>query len=132
MKEAKKRHVRISTEERSLPVVLTRDETLDYGKKLADAHQSMQELEAEELAFKQQIKSRMAVIEGEIGAKSCALRQGYEHRKVKCEIISDYDCATISVVRTDTHAMVETRKMSDSERQLGFEEIEKELAAAAK
>jgi len=131
MAEQKKKHVRINTEDRSLPVMLSRDETLDYGKKLADAHQAMTELELEEVSFKQQIKSRMAIIESEIGAKSCALRQGYEHRKVKCEITMDYDHGIIRITRTDTGKEVESRKMTDSERQLGFESIEKELASNA-
>lgn len=125
------RHISVSTEDRLLPVLLTDAEKLQIGAKLADAYQRQTELQEEIDMFKSGAKAREQNIEGEIGIKSALIRQGYEHRQVECETVKDFDAGTIVIRRLDTQETVETRTMAGSEKQMGFDSIERELNASA-
>ena len=105
----------IEKQDRLLKCDLTQDELLAYAAKMADAQQTVVELEAEAKAFKEQNTGAKTMAEGSRAKFAALVRQRYEHRTVECEVVRNYTAKTITVNRLDTGAAVETRPMTDDE-----------------
>jgi hypothetical protein len=115
-----KRHIERKEETRNLKCVLTEAELLQAGRDMADAQNNVQELEAEADDWKSQHKAKMTVAEGRVSIKAGMIRSGYEYRAVPCEIIKDFDAAVIVTIRLDTSETIDSRNMTESERQMGL------------
>lgn len=113
MDEAPKRITQNAT--KHLKVVLTRDELLDAGQKLADAQQRIAQLENDLASYKDQIKSQTTSAEAEAQRYGAMVREKYEFRPVQCTITKDYATERYTLHRDDTGELVEDRRMNDSE-----------------
>jgi hypothetical protein len=107
-----------SKETRLLKCPLTDEELLAYGQALADAQQTIVELEAELQEFKDGMKGKVAGAEGAVVRYGSLIRQRYEHRRIECEIVKDYQAETVRVIRGDTGETIESRGMEKAELEM--------------
>jgi hypothetical protein len=98
-------------------VLLTDDELLDRGKKLAQAVAETNQAERDKAAYNSQIKSRLDIANGLTQKFRGIVAEGAEYRPVVCHRVYDYTARTVSVVRDDTGETVEYRPMEAHELQ---------------
>lgn len=114
---------------RQLPVELTDAELLDYGATIANAEESLSQLEEEEKAYKAQVKAKRESLTADVSRLAAAVRAKSEHREVQCEELRDWGNGRVLVVRMDTGQTIEDRTMPEGmQREL---ELRAEQAAAA-
>jgi uncharacterized protein with von Willebrand factor type A (vWA) domain len=94
---------------------LTDEELLRYGSQLADAQQTIVELEEQLKEFKEEMKAKSSQAESIVTRLSNAIRQRYEYRPVECTITKNYTTKQVLVTRNDTDEQVDFRKMNDGE-----------------
>ena len=116
--KAKEQTDEITHNKQDLKCTLTEAELLKAAREMADAQNRAAELEAEIKNYQTQAKSRLASEESLVAAKASVIRCGYEFRQVECDVIWCYETGLVTNVRTDTGETIETRAMSESERQL--------------
>lgn len=107
-------------ETRTLPVTLTDSELLERGDQLARAHQAVTDEEARQKTEKERMKDALGELEGAVRRLARIVRDKAEDRDVECRIVHDYLANAVQVVREDTGEVIESRAMSDHERQLGL------------
>lgn len=110
---------RIMSETVSTRYEFTDKERGDLGKELADIYQHKLTLEEEEKAVKDQFKERKSQLELKSGALSRQITAGFEMRQVDCTL--SYDSPNVGEVtyyRKDTGAVLKTRAMTLTERQM--------------
>lgn len=126
--------VRVTKETLYLRHEFTKDERLEMGTKLAEAHNRMAEIEDEEKAIKAQIKERSAGVELSIGTLSRNLSSGFTMENVDCELVYDApNVGEVSYKRKDNGEIAKTRAMTAAENQteLEFAKAETETAPAS-
>lgn len=123
----KTRKPEVTTGTRNLPVLLTDEELLRRGKRIAAIEEDIGRVEYTLTSAKGQHKAEVTRLEGERAQLSRDIRNGYEHRSVEVEVRHDYRAATVVTSRTDTGEVIDTRTMTIEERQV---ELELELAEA--
>ncbi len=111
------KHVDIEQKEEMLKCELTDAELLVFGGELANGQQDLRELEDQLNGIKADYKSKTTAKEADVIRLSNLIRQKYEMRKVECEVICDFDEATLTVKRMDTGAIVNSRPMTEHELQ---------------
>jgi hypothetical protein len=102
---------------RSLPCVLTDEELLKKGSDLATAVQDIATEEGRQVDLKASMKARLAEIEARRTQLAIAVSRKEEHRDVEVDIWHDYQRAVVQEIRRDTGEIMNTRVMSDAERQ---------------
>lgn len=109
--------MRIVREEkkRSLKCELTRDELLEAGAKLADAQQTIAELESALASYKAQNKSETEIAKASVENLSDKIRRKYEFRDIRCVVEKDFDHGMFTITRMDTGEIVEARPLTDDE-----------------
>lgn len=112
----------------------TEAERLRMGSELASCHSRIASIDNEEAVVKHQFKARKAEVEGSISTLVLNLEQGFTMENIKCRL--EYGVPNpleVSVIRIDTGIMVETRPMTNDERQqeLPLEVPPNEAAAEA-
>ena len=120
------RHIQRTEDTRTLKCILTEGEMLAAGRAMADAQNELATLEADAENWKAQQKSKVAAAEGIIAGRASMIRSGYEFRPVNVEVVRDYDNGVVEVVRMDNMALVESRPMNATEKQMGLDLVEKE------
>ena len=96
----------------------TEEEKKELAQEMARSQIEAEDYEAQKKAvtadFDGQIKK------AKLSASTCArkIRDGYEMRQVRCEVIKDFKKKTITIIRTDTGEEVKTRPMSVQESQM--------------
>lgn len=108
------------TEVRDLKVILTRDEKLEYGEKMAKECNILKRAENEKAETSAEINGRIKGHKAEIDKVAEVLAQGYEYRPVKCERVLDYDRGVLRVIRLDTGEIVQERELTERERQMSL------------
>lgn len=103
---------------KSLPVKLTDEEVLKYGRDVARAVADKGRIEIELDSVKVDYKGKISEQEGIIGKLSPRIHSGIETREVKCEEIKDYVKGTVTVTRLDTFDIIEDRPMREDEKQI--------------
>lgn len=96
----------------------TEAERLRMGSELASCHSRIASIDNEEAVVKHQFKARKAEVEGSISTLVLNLEQGFTMENIKCRL--EYGVPNpleVSVIRIDTGIMVETRPMTNDERQ---------------
>jgi hypothetical protein len=109
----------------------TKEERLEMGDSLAQAHNRMAAVEDEEAVMKAQIKDKKAGLEQIIGRLARNLGNGFEMRNVDCELV--YDSPNVGEVtfrRKDNGEFVKARPMTETERQMDLPLEEKSDAVA--
>lgn len=124
---------RVTKETLYLRHEFTKDERLEMGTKLAEAHNRIAEIEDEEKAMKAQIKERASGVELSIGTLSRNLSSGFTMENVDCELVYDLpNVGEVTYKRRDNGEVVKTRAMTAAENQteLEFAKAETETATA--
>lgn len=116
---------------RFLPVPLTIDEKVDYGRKLAQMHQEYSSVEVEKKSAADEFKERLDMIDGRIAHLSQVVRTGEEFRDVECRWRYLFETNVKELIRMDTGEITETAAITPEERQLMLQmEQEKEAEQA--
>jgi hypothetical protein len=105
---------------RLLPVALTQAERADAGQKLALLIHQRRDLVADLKAQAADGKDALKLLDQRIDAAAEGVEQGTESRLVSVALVANYAAGTADWLRTDTAAVVESRPLSDLERQQGF------------
>ncbi len=112
------------TFERTLPVKLTVPELIERGYMLADQQVKAREIEAEKKTVADEYKASLETAGKEINRLTRIVHQKAEERPVKCRENRDYKRSVIEVVRLDTFEIVDSRVMTEAERQREIAEID--------
>ena len=110
-------HEVLRTLHRPLRVPLTDDEHRAKGQALAAQHEAVVLLEQQHKAAKAEMRDAESDAKAVLAALAWDVRTQSETRSIECEEIADYSKGTVDVVRLDTGAVVDTRPLSDAERQ---------------
>ncbi len=97
--------------------VFSEKEKTDMGEKLAQCFADCAGKEADLKSVSTQLKSEVAKIQGEMSALSGKIREGYEHRNIKCKKRFDYRLGMVEYIRLDTGEIVRERPLDEEERQ---------------
>ena len=103
--------------QRNVPVPLTRDDKITYGKQLADLWQNYHDIEGEKKTANAEFKERLDELEGRIAYMARVLANGEEWRAVDCTWQYDFASNAKMLVRMDTGAVIDTQAISAEERQ---------------
>jgi hypothetical protein len=109
---------------RSLPCKLTPEEKMQRVEQFAIESERMAQVEIEHRRAKQEFKDKILEHGHAINGLSAAIRSGQELRPVDCEEVPDYQRGMWDLLRLDTGEFVESRGMSDAERQRDIRELE--------
>ena len=105
-------------------VKLTRDEKIEYGKRLATHQVNIEDAQDE----KKQIAARIKALEGERSRLALVIEQEQEKRPVDCDLMVAGD-GRVLYVRSDTGEIAHDREMLPSERQRTLELVVDDGAA---
>ena len=94
---------------------LTSDELLACGARMANASATLKVVEGEFETVKSQYKAKVSEQEAVIQKNAGLINTKFEHRMVEVDTVSDYNQETVTVIRQDTHEVVETRRMTADE-----------------
>jgi hypothetical protein len=109
--------------ERTLPVPLSVSELIERGAMLASEQQKRDGLEIDKKAHADEIKRKIDAASKEITRLSHIVHDKAEDRPVRCRETRDYVRGVVEVIRLDTGELVESRVMSEHERQREIQEI---------
>lgn len=107
-------------EERSLTVKLTTEEQLQRGNELAAKIEEMQNIEMSAEEARGNFKAELKRVEGEISRLKRTVLDGKEQRTVRCEWQLNFDHGIAELIRLDTFEVVQSRPLTDEERQGGL------------
>jgi DNA polymerase II small subunit/DNA polymerase delta subunit B len=120
------------TFERDLPVRLTREELEARGQMLALKVDERAEIEVEAKAEAAEYKAQMGDTDKEIRRLSRIVRDKSEPRPVECFEHLNFAGNEVQIVRRDTGEVVDTRAMTDADRQRNLEEVANERATLSR
>ena len=103
---------------RFLPVHLGKQELEAKSQELANAITELEELKVEYERIKSTMNGQIKEKEKEYKRLAIVVRDKIENREVECFTRRSERNLTIEVVRADTYEVVQTRPMTESERQL--------------
>lgn len=103
---------------RLLACKLTEEELRDRGQKLAATRLEIDRLTVEVKVVASEFKDQLKGLGQESRRLAKAVKAGSEDRDVKCEQVLDFVDGTYSVQRLDTGECMDTRPLTDGERQL--------------
>jgi hypothetical protein len=107
-----------------LRVLFTKEEMLEKGRQIAEAHQEAAQIENEFATVKTQFKARSERVTSKISELSSNITSGFEYRSVTCEVrLDDPKPGIKTTVRLDTSETVSVDQMTPAE-------LQKELALA--
>lgn len=102
---------------RKLPVRLTDEELLERGGQLADAELSYRMIDEDRKRTVAGFKEQLDATELLMKTLSNVIRGKEELRDVECVWLPNNRNLTVSLVRIDNNDTIETRPMTDEERQ---------------
>lgn len=104
---------------RVVRVIYTDPERLDLGRKLAEAHGAMSQIEADFDMVKTSFKSKTAAKEAEIADLSTKVSTGFRLEPVKCLWEMDQPKPMKKQLRrVDTSEVIETEDMTERDKQV--------------
>jgi hypothetical protein len=103
---------------RRLPVALTTEEQVNFGRQLADLHNEYTTIEIGKKAATDHFKGQMERLDGRISYAVEVLRANQEYRSVECKWRYLFDTNTKELLRMDTGDIVEVAPIEAEERQL--------------
>lgn len=110
--------VTLSTGERRLPVRLTVEREIELSQELASSVRKLAALEEEHKARKADMRAEEQIQAAGIATLSDWITNGAEPLMVPIEWVADFPAGRAELVRTDTGEVVETRDLTDEDRQL--------------
>jgi hypothetical protein len=108
-------------EKRTLRYDFSEKEITDLGRELALATSRKVEKEAEKKAVTSQLAADVNLLASQTDNIAQKISNGYEFRSTECVVSYDPDGGTVTVIRSDTDEIIETRPMTEAERQLKIE-----------
>lgn len=105
------------TFERQLPVRLTQGELEERGWSLSEANKIRRRIDVEKADANDTFKTRIKTADEEIYRLSEIVHSKSEYRPVLCHEARDYKRGVIEIVRRDSGEIIETRVMTEAERQ---------------
>lgn len=103
---------------RHLQVIFSQDVMGTMSKELAMSFNRRSQLELKLKEVTTQIKGEIAKADADISRLATDVERGYTYRDVDCTLIYDFTSNLYSMVRNDTKEVVESRPLSDDEKQL--------------
>ena len=100
-----------------LPVVLTRDELLDRGQRLAQCDADLASHMSYEESIKKDLKAKSTKIEAERSRLANVVRQKAELRDVQCDVLGYFEENVVRTTRKDNGEVTSERAMTLDERQ---------------
>ena len=116
-KNDKKRRVTLRKVMRSVPCRLTDAELLARADELSGVVQDTTAEEGRQTDIKAQLKARLTELNARKTRLALTIGRKEEHRDVDVEHVADLQAGTVTVFRTDTDEAMDTRPMTDAERQ---------------
>lgn len=110
----------VQKEVRFLPVVLTDEERADRAMTLARTISDVNEREAEAKQVAKASKDEVDRLRREVNWLSSIVVSGTEGREVECHWARDDERSLMILIRVDTGEKVDSRAMTDRERQRGL------------
>ena len=107
--------------EQVLPVRLTDAEVLDRGRRVAELSRERAQAEAEKKMAMLEFKHRIETAERDMAELLSAIHSGNEWRSIQCEKVTHRDIGEVTITRLDMGAIVETRPMTNRERQVAMD-----------
>jgi len=101
----------------TIPTKLTADKVLEYGKELAEVEIHIADLTINKKEAVADFNESLKVCREDVDRLSQIISTGKEEQEVEVEVVKDFAAGTITTTRTDTHAIVEARKMTTQENQ---------------
>lgn len=117
---------------RSLPVPLTTDEKVEYGRNLAVLHQEYLALERAKKVSADDFKEKLEGIDGATFRLATIVRNQEEYRTVECSWRYLFETNSKELIRMDTGEIVETATITAEERQMLLQLEQDRVADAAK
>lgn len=103
---------------RKLRCLMSHDELLEAGRQLAEATNSLTELDSDKAEIVAEFKAKISAAEAQIMALSNKLRTGYEFRDVACEVAYGVpELGFKQTTRLDTKEVIETLPITEEEKQ---------------
>ncbi len=101
-------------------LTLTKEQLLEYGKKMSELDQQEEDLSVEQKASAANFKARMSDLETERKRLSKCVRSGKEQKTGECDVSYNYEKGVIEYFEIETQVLVSSRKMTPEERQLSL------------
>ena len=102
---------------RTLRCELSHDEQYALGRELARAQQELEAAQTRKKEVGAQLTAEVKGAEAQTQKLGRILANGYEYRDVECRVVYSADGLAVSLVRTDTGEIAETRALTAEERQ---------------
>ena len=115
MKE--KRFVSLKKIMRNLPCRLTERELLDRADQLSVVVQETNAEEGRQTDVKAQMKAKLTELDARKTRLAITIGRKEEYRDVEVELMADVQAGTVTIYRMDTAEALETRPMTEQERQ---------------
>lgn len=100
-----------------LPCVLDSKACAERGVELAKICQDIPGIEDEKKLSAKQFQERLDALYAKQQELAKQVRESAEEKNVECEEVIDLGAGTLKVIRLDTGAILETRKLKDEELQ---------------
>jgi len=110
-------HVRKEPFSRQLSCQLTREEVEERARESAQLLERRDQFDDELKSAQKSGKARLTEMEAELRRLATEVRDRAVLRLTQCERRLDYDAGTVSEVRGDTGEFIQTRKMTEEEKQ---------------
>lgn len=111
------RFIAIKRVTRNLPCRLTETELLTRADELSVVVQETTAEEGRQADVKAQMKARLTELDPRKTRLAITIGRKEEYRDVEVELMADLQAQTVTVYRMDTSEAIETRPMSEHERQ---------------
>lgn len=116
-KGEKQRYVSIKRITRNLPCRLTETELLDRADQLSVVVQETNAEEGRQTDVKAQMKAKLTELDARKTRLAITIGRKEEYRDVEVELVADVQAGTVTIYRMDTSEALETRPMTEQERQ---------------
>jgi hypothetical protein len=100
-----------------LPVKLTDEEILKYGRDCARAKADRDNLVSEAKSVAKDYAAQVAEQDAIVAKLAPRINSGKETRDVVCVEVRNWNTGRVSVTRTDTNELIEDRPMKEDEKQ---------------
>lgn len=108
-------HIEMST--KILPTQLTNEEVQKRGEELAGLFEKIEELKGAKADDMKAWKDRIETAQMNAHQLATIITTGFEDRPVTCCTTFDYQRLSVTTSRTDTGEILDTRPMTEDERQ---------------
>ena len=113
--------INVTHEPHPLACKLTTEDRAAAANQLAEAIQNLESLEIQRKTDTKNFNSLMQQLAGSVHRLSREVANGEAVRSVDCELRLNYTTLAASLVRTDTGEIVETRPMTEDEKQMDMD-----------